>query len=215
MLNSFFSSAFCNHRHLYRRMCLIIAALFLSFAINDFHTSEIVKDYISVPGYITDVESFTTYRRLRQVTEYKYTVHWLYDGEEYTKKITAIEEPDRNLSTVRINADNTDMTMGNSKDIRKGAFGSLTFSIMLFIVWLFFYKMDKKRHNISRDEWSSIYYTSLVSSVVMFIGVIYSAVIAFKAEGKIMQSTMTTLFLVSVFAFVLSVIINRVARNKQ
>jgi len=196
-------------------MCLILAALALVFAINDFHTAEVVTDYISVPGYLTDVESFTTYRRLRQVTEYKYTVHWLYDGEEYTKRITAIEKPDLHLSTVRINADNTDMTMGNSKDIRISAFGSLAVSILLFIVWLFFYKMDKKRHNISRDEWSSIYYTSLVSSVVMLIGVIYSSVIVFKVEGKTMQSSMTTLLLVSVFAFVLSVIINRVARNKQ
>ena len=59
--------------------------------------------------------------------------------------------------------------------------------------------MDKKRHNISRDEWSSIYYTSLVSSVVMLIGVIYSLVIVFKVEGKTMQSSMTTLLLVSVF----------------
>jgi len=214
-LNSLFSSAFYNHRHFFRRMCLILAALALVFTINDFHTAEIVNDYISVPGYLTDVESFTTYRRLRQVTEYKYTVHWLYDGEEYTKRITAIEKPDLDLSTVRINADNTDMTMGNSKDIRISAFGSLAVSILLFIVWLFFYKMDKKRHNISRDEWSSIYYTSLVSSVVMLIGVIYSSVIVFKVEGKTMQSSMTTLLLVSVFAFVLSVIINRVARNKQ
>ncbi|WP_035765594.1 hypothetical protein [Butyrivibrio sp. NC2002] len=138
-------------------------------------TSYVTRDYQSVPAYISDITAHEVWRKQGPRTEYEYKVHWIYEGQEYTKQMSDIgDKPNEQLSEVWINSDNTDMVINNSFNLKKEGCLYLVVSVVLFVVWVVLLKKSKDREYVDLKRWERLFLGGCLLSVLSLIGTIYS-----------------------------------------
>ena len=113
------------------------------------------------------------HRRRGAVREYTYTVHWFYEGDEYTKKFKSLDEPDEDLSYVRINEDNTDIIPGSLKGQYSGALMCFGIAAVAAVGWGIILWTDRKKVR-TKDDWEDIYIGSWVGIAILPFGIFFS-----------------------------------------
>ena len=201
-------------RNFWRRMLLVLACVFLLLAGMQIQEATASKDYIEVPGYIDDISSrvVLTHRGFRH--KYTYTVHWTYEGDEYSKRIKTFSPPEENLSHVRISEDNTDLSTGTLEDQHYGSLICFIISATAFFGWIALYKKDKNK-TMTRDEWDSVYINSWIAIVVLAIGTFFCYVGLNSANGALDAITMKGLVTGFAVADIIAVVINRMAKKRK
>ncbi|XME02105.1 hypothetical protein QYZ88_015715 [Lachnospiraceae bacterium C1.1] len=120
-----------------------VACFFLAFL--QMEPALRTRNYILVPGYISDITVTNLSSSRGKKIKYEYLVHWFFEGQEYTKKQSSlIDRPDDSISEVWISRDNTDMLIYSSDNLLKQSIYLALGGIVLFIVWLIIYKRSEK-----------------------------------------------------------------------
>ncbi|MBE5858653.1 MAG: hypothetical protein E7301_00795 [Butyrivibrio sp.] len=163
------------------------------------------KDFIAVPGYISDIQlSDTTITKKGVRNTYQYTIHWNYEGKEYTKKEYSLNStPDENISEVWINKDNSDAIIYSPNELSSQVYIFGLISVIAFVVWLFMYL---KAETVKYDE--EIALNVLIAGV---LGIVLSLVavaitaIAYneKKDGNAYQVYTSTVMLVTSIIFLI------------
>ena len=92
-----------------------------------------MNSYIEVPAYITDVEEYSERHLNSNTTSYRYTVHYIYDGEEYESEEKSDFSPDTNLSYVYMNPDTLDISTGSVGEYKLASYVFFAIAIGAFI----------------------------------------------------------------------------------
>ena len=191
-----------------------LASLFIMLAIVQLHGAIASKDYEKVPGYISDVTYETVYRRRGPVREYTYTVHWFYEGEEYTKKFVALDKPDEDLSYVRINEDNTDIIPGSLKGQYSGALMCFGVAAVAAVGWFILLWTDRKKVR-TKDDWENIYIGSWLAIFLMPFGIFFSYIGMTHEKASTADYAMRGLLILFSLAEILAIILNRVSKKRK
>ena len=202
-------------RNFVRHIFLMIAVFFAFLTIVQIHLSNVSRDYITVPGYITDVTSERHLRRSNINEEYRYVLHWIYEGKEYTKVMNSIHKPDENISVVSINKDNTDVFMGDGEGTLESTIGLIVTSVVAFLGWLFLYLKDKDRKKLMPNDWKGIHIMSWLANILFAIGIMYCMLVKAHASGEGNIVVVQDLIIFCVIGLVISIIVNRIAKKKK
>lgn len=200
-----------------RQIVFVVFLCLLLMQILQLGSAIMSRDYISVPGYISDVNiSDTGYNKITKKVTYEYTVHWTYEGQEYVKKKYSLnEKPDKNVSEVWIKKDNSDVMLYGSKELTIQTFIFGGMASIFFIIWLLMYKMSE-----------SIEYNEEVAENVLIAGVlgtIFSAIatvittIAFNSEklkGGDRKYTATVMLITALFFLAFCIVLSIMARKE-
>ena len=201
-----------DYQHFQRRMLLVIACVFYILAFIQLKGAVISTDYIEVPGYVTDISSRKVLRKRGIKTEYTYTVHWTYEGEEHSQKARSLERPDENLSYVRINKENTDMIAGSLEGQHRGALGSFVFATVALIAGIILYKKDKDK-KISKDEWDTILSYTWVMIFIFPFGIFFSYLYLTHTSGATAVLAPQGLMIMFTLAEIIAIVVNRIAKK--
>ena len=172
------------------------------------------KDYIAVPGYISDMQiSDSTVTKKGVRNTYQYTIHWYYEGEEYTKTQYS-GSPVENVSEVWIDKDNSDVMIYSPDELSGQASMLAYISAALFVIWLIMYlKTENVEYN--EDIADNVLVAGAFGTFLSLIFVLLTA-ISYKyyhEEGRSIndQYTGTAMLLISVISLVVCVILTILA----
>jgi hypothetical protein len=156
----------------YLHLIVLGFALFMLFiGIFNYQGASYSKDFIRVPGYITDVKSTRRYAGKRIRTEYSCTIHYTFtDGKDYyCEEEGLIEKPDENLSKVWVSRDNKDVHMYSSKSALTSSMHNFMLSGVLFLVTIPLFIIHKKKY--PRPSAEELEDASIIGTIFAFIGV--------------------------------------------
>ncbi|ETP71340.1 Protein of unknown function (DUF3592) [Lachnospiraceae bacterium JC7] len=198
------------------------ASLFMIFiGIANYQGAQESKDYISCPGYVTDISSSEHYSGASKQyrTEYSCRIHYTFtDGNEYTYAISGlIDHPDESLSTVWVSPDNTRVHMSSPQSTRTSSKYNFLIAFVFFIVTIPLYKNYKKKHpKPTKDELESAYIGGLLMAVCTFIFMTLMSYILFKdlkLHGTV-DTTILDIWAVLCIGFIWSVIVAVKSKKK-
>jgi len=195
----------CKKSNTLRQIIFVCFLIMLECQIMQMGSAIYSKDFIAVPGYISDIQlSDTTITKKGVRNTYQYTIHWNYEGKEYTKKEYSLNStPDENISEVWINKDNSDAIIYSPNELSSQVYIFGLISVIAFVVWLFMYL---KAETVKYDE--EIALNVLIAGV---LGIVLSLVavaitaIAYneKKDGNAYQVYTSTVMLVTSIIFLI------------
>ena len=198
-----------------REMLLMISVFFVFLSTVQIHLLNNSQDYITVPGYITDVTSERHLRRSNINKEYRYVLHWFYEGKEYTKVMNSIDKPDENLSVVRINKDNTDVFEGDGEGTLESTIGLIATSVVTYLGWLFLHLKNKDRKKHTSNNWKDIRTMSWLAIVLFTIALMFCRLVEAHTSGDGNITVIQDLTIFCAIGLEVSVIVHRFARIKK
>lgn len=124
-----------------RNRLSVILCFFSAFSIIigflNAHSSVLMKDYVCVPGWISDVETTSVYKKGGQQIRYHYVIHWYADGEYYSRQVNeAMNAPDDSISEVWADPHNETAIASDPKESKKEALFQFTLAILLSVTAL-------------------------------------------------------------------------------
>ncbi len=175
------------------------------------------KDYIPVPGYISDVNiSDTRYNKISKKVTYEYTIHWTYEGQDYEKKNYSLnEKPDENISEVWIKKDNSDVMLYGSKELTRQTFMFGAMASVFFVIWLIMYKMSESiEYNEEAAE--NVLIAGVLGTILSAIATVITT-IAFnyeKIKGGDRLYTATVMLTTALFFLAFCIVLSVMARKE-
>ena len=149
MNNQMINSGRTNRRFNRRLVCgilLVVVVLLAVVGTGSYFYSTMMESYIEVPAYITDVRTMSRRIGKSNTTEYEYTVHYSYDGEEYEKTLKSDFTPDEDLSYVWMDPETHNISEGSKDNYRLGGyfFWGLSGIALLACIIMLIVMRDKK-----------------------------------------------------------------------
>ena len=147
----------CGQKELSRLRAGVLAVAFgcLLLGIVQFELAYFAHDYMEVPAYITDVSGEKHLHRSGSRTEYTYTVHYFFNGNEYSARQISGDRPDRDISTAWVAEDNSDVTIYSPHSMDVTALVLMLLGIPAFALWAVLYKRAEPKKasdkEIARD----------------------------------------------------------------
>ncbi|WP_026498115.1 DUF3592 domain-containing protein [Butyrivibrio sp. WCD2001] len=103
--------------------------------------SKLGETFVEVPAYITDVRETTIRSMKSSRTQYEYTVHYTYDGQEYEEREKSDFRPDEDISSMYYSPETGMITETSAETFKYSTYvffvlaaGLLIASIIAFIV---------------------------------------------------------------------------------
>ena len=195
-----------------RATVLACAFGFLLMGIIQFEFAHFALDYTEVPAYITDVSGRKRLQRFGSTTEYTYTVHYFYNGNEYSMQQRSGDRPGRDISTAWVAEDNSDVTIYSPHSMDVTAMIILLLGFALFALWVVLYKRAELTNYSNMKIASDVAIVSFIIvagsafSVVVLIYCYFN--LSSNAANKLMH---LTLLLFSGLLFMSSLIIGSIA----
>lgn len=147
------------------------SVFFLLIGFFNAHSFILTKEYISVPGWISDVETTSKFVKGRKTARYNYIIHWYMDGELYSRQVEkAIQPPDETISEVWADVNHDSAIASSPKEIEKEAFFDFIIAISLGMIGLLLYKSSNESLNIRKETWETIYYSGIVGFAALLGG---------------------------------------------
>ena len=173
------------------------------------------KEYIAVPGYISDIwlyESKTGRSGVKNT--YEYTIHWNYEGKEYTKKEYSLNSvPNDNISEVWIKEDNSDATIYSPGEQKRQTYIFGLISAVAFVVWIIMYlKAENAKYN--EEVALDVLIASVLGAFYSLIAVIITAIAYNHEKGRGLEEKYgaTVMLLTSIFILMICLILTIMAK---
>lgn len=152
------------------RLFIIVAVVFLFFALTSFHSSFIVKDYEKSIGEICNLEEVRVLEKQRYVTRYNYDLVWYSDDEVYEKKFKhQIDKREEGETVIWVQPDNRNAVFSNSVEIGKNAYIYLIIGLVAGVSGLFLLIKEKNSEKLSGNQKIEKLEDRLMYSVIAFI----------------------------------------------
>lgn len=155
----------------YLHLIVLGFALFMLFiGILNYQGASYSKNFIRVPGYITDVKSTRRYVSKHFRTEYSCVIHYTFtDGKMYyTKQDGLVDKPNENLSKVWVCRDNEEVHMFSPKSSLSSSMYNFMLAGLLFLISIPLFILHKKKYpRLSADELED---ASIIGMIMSFVG---------------------------------------------
>ncbi|MCR4691608.1 MAG: hypothetical protein K5739_09715 [Lachnospiraceae bacterium] len=195
--------------HLYK-IFLIIFAVVAFAGIFNFQSMIESRDYIIVPGYITDVTTTKTFASKSIRNEYGCTIHYTFNGKSYSYRIdhmlTKYEEGPWDVS---ISPDNGDIKLASLESLRKEVILDLVLGLIFLALTIFFYFKQRKKGGPTEEELSNRFGMGVILGICTLIFIPFLwwvAKVDYKASGKFDYGDVDIL-VADILVFVICVIV--------
>lgn len=193
-----------------------LAVFMLLIGIMNFHSSFVNRNYKCVDGKITNLEEVQVLQKPGLVKRYNYVIEWWDNGQSYKKRIhQAIDRPNLSLNKVWVNPDNTDAILAAPSQIENSAYINFAIAAVMFIIGKLLAPSHNKKTRLSKDQLESIYYTLIVTVVVMVIGDIFMIGLYYDIVKKKIYITPAFWDLIIVFTVIIGVVILGIIKLKK
>lgn len=188
------------------RIIIVTVAVFLAFfAFVQAGIAIFAHDYTEVPAYITDVSSRARIRKFGPQSTYTYTVHYEFDGQEYTSSQMSGDKPPSDISRAWVSDDNEEVTIYSPYSMNMTVIIMLSVSVILFIIWGVLYKRaafsDKLPSDIAVGVAIGSFSVTVVAAIFIAITAYCIKEISTKRVSLFVNSSLCVF---SVLAFVIS-----------
>lgn len=96
----------------------------------------------------------------------------------------AIDRPDESQTKVWVNADNTDVILGDATSAKYMAYENFDCAIIAFIIGILFVPRQNKKRKMSVDNMASMYYIAIVTAVAMAFGNLFMIFLYYSSKGE-------------------------------
>lgn len=187
----------------------MISIAFTIIVILNVHSSYLTKDYECVPGKIEDVTETKELTKKGYEVRYNYVITWYRDGQYFKRAVhEAFSAPDESITKVWVNDDNTDAIVSNVSKTRRETLFMGGIAIVCFIVGVLSSRTSRKKSPPNKETLESLYYSLIVSSITMLVGVAIVVIVLSVAntEGYYCSPVIKDLIAIFALGFVASVV---------